>query len=508
MGWTRNISVLVAVAAATLLVWFSQPGSAVEPQTVRIASAVAETSTRKTGPRINGLFRGVGSCAASNCHGGDPAVGIVGAEYSVWVQHDKHAEAYSVLLNNESKRMAELLGLKQGAHNAPLCLNCHSPQRFEPVTAGEKPDRFLLDGVGCESCHGGAGNWLAAHVRWTDSTPLNEKLETGFVDTDDLWTRAQMCADCHVGAPGRDVNHDLYAAGHPRLFFELSAFMANMPIHWDVSADRKRADWSERPGIEASLWALGQIATAEAAVDLLVYRAERSAGQSRFKFAGEYPAGQVPPVWPEYSETGCFACHHDLASPAWRQQRGFTGRGPGQHPWGTWTFPLVDVVTQQILNRELKSGGHSLTRLQTLMAGAVPPTANVISTGKKLQQFLLEAGRDFPRVQTSTSRNEVRLTLEQIASLRAAVTSASPSVVKENWDGATQVFLALTALQRAHRDLRDLKVSDPEDPVLKALIGVRSSLEFPVEYDSPRDFSANPNRSIDDALNTIRTSLD
>jgi hypothetical protein len=34
------------------------------------------------------------------------------------------------------------------------------------------------------------------------------------------------------GKPWRDVNHDLIAAGHPRLSFELSAFMATMPPHW------------------------------------------------------------------------------------------------------------------------------------------------------------------------------------------------------------------------------------------------------------------------------------
>ena len=511
MGLTRNISIFVAASAMAVFVWFSQPGAAVEPPAAtRVAAAVANVANAATGQiadEANAVFRGVGSCAASNCHGGDPDSGIVGAEYSVWVQEDKHAEAYSVLLNDESKLMAELLGLEEGAHNAAICLNCHSPQRYEPIAKGEKQLPSLLDGVGCESCHGGAEKWLAAHVRWTDETPVEEKTAVEFVDTDDLWARAKMCADCHVGAPGRDVNHDLYAAGHPRLFFELSAFMANMPIHWDIDSSRARADWSERPGMEASTWALGQLATAEATVDLLVYRAERSAEQASFKYNGEYPAGQVPPVWPEYAETGCFACHHNLTSPAWRQQRGYASRKPGQYPWGTWAFPLTGVVTKKLLNQDIDAPGHSLSELQSLMAWPSPPADKVVVHGKKLQQFLNAAAKQFPRVD-SGSRKEVRLSLEQIAALRSAVTASGPRVIQQNWDGATQVYLALTALQRGHRDLRALKVSDPNDPILKALMGVRGSLEFPSQLDSPRHYSSAPIKTLDEALNTIRTSLD
>jgi hypothetical protein len=508
MSWNRNIPILITLVAATMIAWAARSGSAVEPQTARVASTLAIASTGKVGPKRDGIFTGVGSCAASNCHGGNPSNGIAGAEYSIWVQQDKHAEGFSVLLNNESKQIAKLLRLETEAHEAALCLNCHSPQRFEPKPRGEKPHGHLLGGVSCEACHGGAQDWLAEHVRWTDSTPVEDKQRVGFVDTDDLWQRARVCADCHVGAPGRDVNHDLYAAGHPRLFFEFSAFMANMPIHWDVDPGRERADWSERPGIEASTWAVGQLATAEAALDLLVYRAERSEKQKEFKFTGQYPSGQVLPVWPEYSETGCFACHHNLASPSWRQDRGFAGRGPGEYPWGTWTFPLVDIVTKQFLQRDVKAGEHSVLELQSLMAESSPSTEAVVSRGRELQKFLQEAGRDFPRTGTRSDRREVRLSLEQVAALRNAVAAAGPGVVKENWDGATQVYLALAALQRAHRDLRELPVTDADDPVLKSLIELRKSLEFPPELDSPRDYSPAPIKTIDEALNTIRTSLD
>jgi hypothetical protein len=87
------------------------------------------------------------------------------------------------------------------------------------------------DGVGCESCHGASGRWLGPHTTlgWRDR-PWPEKAALGMRNTKDLASRARLCAGCHVGdggsddLPARDVNHDLIAAGHPRLNFELSAY--------------------------------------------------------------------------------------------------------------------------------------------------------------------------------------------------------------------------------------------------------------------------------------------
>ena len=164
-------------------------------------------------------------------------------------------------------------------------------------------------------------------------------------------------------------------------------------------------------------------------------------------------------------------------------------------------------MTKKLLNQDIDAPGHSLSELQSLMAWPSPPADKVVVHGKKLQQFLNAAAKRFPRVD-SGSRKEVQLSLEQIAALRSAGTASGPRVIKQNWDGATQVYLSLTALQRGHRDLRALKVSDPNAPILKALMGVRGSLEFPSQLDSPRHYSSAPIKTIDEALNTIRTSLD
>ena len=79
-----------------------------------------------------------------------------------------------------------------------------------------------------------------------------EKRALGWRDTKNLATRADLCATCHVGTDRADVNHDLIAAGHPRLSFELGSFVATMPPHWDVAREKR-----QRPDLEAKLWAVG-----------------------------------------------------------------------------------------------------------------------------------------------------------------------------------------------------------------------------------------------------------
>ena len=72
--------------------------------------------------------------------------------------------------------------------------------------------------------------------------------------TKDLLARGQACAECHVGKGTADVNHDLIAAGHPRLNFEYGSQLAKLPKHWRVADDKAR-----HPDYEAKVWALGQI---------------------------------------------------------------------------------------------------------------------------------------------------------------------------------------------------------------------------------------------------------
>src|SRR5262245_18138428 len=263
---------------------------------------------------------GAGRCSATACHGSaEPVAGsrILRNEHTVWAGRDPHARAYQLLHSAWSRTIAGNLG-KIGAvvpaHRDRRCLACDA-------TPGPSTDPALAavvreDGVGCESCHGPAGSWLALHTTydWDGLPPLEQEQRFGMVRTADLARRAEACAGCHVGETGREVDHDLIAAGHPRLAFEFAAYVANLPAHWIEKEQNAAADFPARA------WAVGQAVTAKATVELLHERARGAAG-----------ARGRP--WPEFAEYDCASCHHELRSES-RARAGVPS-------WGGWALPMT-----------------------------------------------------------------------------------------------------------------------------------------------------------------------
>ena len=235
-------------------------------------------------------FIGAGGCASSNCHGattGAPVTEsrILGNEYAIWSVSDKHARAFKALEEARGKRMAEILGIADATRDK-RCTVCH---------AVGTTDKSRSDGVACEACHGPAENWLGPH---TKPNSHEASVKAGMTDTKKLDIRAKTCLACHLGASGQDVDHELIAAGHPDLAFELDTFTAAQPAHHRPPAQNMRQ----------RAWAVGQtVGLAEAM--RLVLAHEKS--------------------WPEFSDLECYQCHHDLRAESWRIQRGYDGRKPG-----------------------------------------------------------------------------------------------------------------------------------------------------------------------------------
>ena len=241
-------------------------------------------------------YVGAGGCASSNCHGATSPIPekdsrILGNEYAIWAVNDKHSKAWNVLSEPRSKRMAEILGIAD-AQTDVKCTVCH---------ATGSPEKSRSDGVACEACHGPAEKWLGVHVQ-ANSHPQSVSL--GLIDTKDLRTRARNCLECHLGTKDRVVDHQLIAAGHPDLNFELDTFTWAQPSH---HREPKPAEGNSLPRVRA--WATGQAVALAQGMRLLASRAERS--------------------WPELSEFECYQCHHDLRLESWRIQRGYAGRRPG-----------------------------------------------------------------------------------------------------------------------------------------------------------------------------------
>jgi hypothetical protein len=238
-------------------------------------------------------------------------------EYSTWVIQDKHAQAFAVLSNPVSVRIARILGLPSAA-TAPRCLACHSLNPPE----SERARMFdTSDGVSCESCHGPASNWLGPHTtrEWTHQ----QSVEAGMTDLRDLSSRTRQCLTCHLGAADKAVDHELIAAGHPDLYFELASFSAVMPRHWKPKPDAGAWD-------EVKQLAVGQAAQLR----------EHLARLSRNATTG---------VWPEYAELDCFACHHSLVSArdSWQQERGYPNRKPGNPPWNISRFVVLRHIARE-----------------------------------------------------------------------------------------------------------------------------------------------------------------
>jgi hypothetical protein len=281
-------------------------------------------------------YIGPGSCAATSCHGSvKPIEGsrILQNEYSTWILKDKHSHAYQALTGDIGERIARILKLDSKAEDSPKCLICHAlyttpEQRGRPFE--------LSDGVSCENCHGPASAWLGPHTtrNWTHE----KSLALGMRDTRDVIHRTEKCLECHLGTKEKFVDHEMIAAGHPDLFFELDSFSAVMPRHWKMpreSAPGVPADDAAWTGVRD--WSTGQAVQLRSEMDRLVWRVKGERSDKK-------------DVWPEYSELSCFACHHALgpAKDSWRQEHGYIGRRPGDPAWNSSRYAAFRLLAKQI----------------------------------------------------------------------------------------------------------------------------------------------------------------
>ncbi|MFP6769967.1 MAG: multiheme c-type cytochrome, partial [Planctomycetaceae bacterium] len=427
-------------------------------------------------PVVVPRYVGVNSCAAANCHGGDGTGHRWTSSYSVWIQRDTHARAFSTLHGKASRAIVQALGWKQPAHQAVACLNCHALPAPADGGTGHLP-QLASDGVSCEACHGPAGRWLPLHVRkgWAETRRRTTDQELwsrlGFVNTENIQFRARVCAGCHVGGPGRDVNHDLIAAGHPRLNFELSNFHANLPGHWDDMADRKRhaGQVSKPEGTlrELKLWAVGQVETLRARAVLSRWR-----------------AGTKSVPWPELSETRCFSCHHDLGDARWRREVArSTGRRPGQFPWAGWERPAVGTL--QIL-KPVAAGDKLLSVLDRVDKITRP----VAPDREALQQQTIILVRQLEEWSNRLAGHRFSVKDLDALARRLVAVSKKPFGLTD-WDQAAQLYLALSSIQVAQREatnLDDGRRRAVDRALRDALPVMRTVLQFPDGHDSAGQF--------------------
>ena len=357
--------------------------------------------------------------------------GTKGSEYSTWINRDPHVRAYAVLSDSRSRQIERSLHPSEAsaprAERDALCLDCHSPRPDQMSSCSTSP---RTEGVGCENCHGPAGEWLTRHYRADRPTSDRAKERFGMRPTKNLGVRSQVCADCHVGSPERFVTHDLIAAGHPALRYEFSLYLSVYPKHWSETADKARI-----PDLEARAWRIGQLTSAKASLDILSHRAA----------SVEAPSTAARPPWPEFAEYDCLSCHHSLKQKA---ERPFHGpaeqrRTLDSPDWATWYTSLLTRGLEGCRN-----GSAALVLLDSVreeMQKAAPNASKVAVLSRT-------AAARLGTLAERCSRQPV-MQANEIESLLCRIARDDDRIAASGWDGAAQVYLAIAALYHAQGDL-------------------------------------------------------
>lgn len=441
-------------------------------------------------------FAGYASCLARGCHGA-PEVSrdgmllpaVLGNAGTVWVNHDRHSGAYAVLKTRRSQEI--LLKLANAGvltskvdldHPRPereeRCLACHATPTLAPLAASEQADAtdvMWAEGVSCDACHTtpGADSW-----GWADAHPRGELPALlkdggrGMRSLDTAAKRAAVCTGCHVGAPQddkagvplRDMDHTFIAAGHPRLFFDYPTYLQLMPPHWRERQQPMDPVSKVDPTGEVAAAAAGAAAVLSAELELLTDRA------------------QQPELRSGLSSMDCFACHHELAAPNWRQRTSRSGM-LGQAPWqgeaviasaAPWLMPTdgpandAVIAISQRVRRFQNPDKQSISRLQEWLVPWKSATAKSSPAEPANPQSLLPV---WPKT--------------------AMLTNARADFEGLSWDQAARRYYQARELERIRRTLLERPEVKDDAEIDAALLSLRESLVFQVSDPgllSPRSY--------------------
>jgi hypothetical protein len=419
-------------------------------------SSTSYAQTRTSAYDSSGKYTGPGSCASTSCHGSVTPLNVnevLQNEYSTWIVKDKHAQSYKALTGMVGERMAGILGLGK-AETAPRCLACHT---LNPPPDQRARTFDVSEGVSCESCHGPASGWLGPHTErdWTHA----QSVAQGMVDTRDVAKRTEKCLSCHLGSEDKFVDHEMIAAGHPDLFFELDSFSAVMPRHWKEPGEPGAYDKID-PWYDVRELTLGQ------AVQLR---------ESMARLAGRTKTGKP---WPEYSEMQCYACHHSLTPPeqSWRLARGYPDRRPGDPPWNASRYAVFRDVAHQLDAQDAAQLDDQIAQLFKLMSQLNPDRAAVAGAATNSAHLA-----DALAAKVSAAAYDPASTLK----LLQKITADADDISAQGEQSAAQAAMAIQSLFVAYD--RDVKFQNSAE--LRAAIGALfQQLQDPSAYD-PAKFS-------------------
>jgi hypothetical protein len=432
-----NVFLIGMILAIGGVIWFMlrSPASAV----VRVPETKPVGIGSDGPPKRHAV--GMSGCLATACHGGPAASAISGkfdanswqSSGSCWLASDPHSGAYDVLTEKPHNPLFEVkaaeimkrLGRNVRATEDSSCLACHTNPALAMPEAGMYANLHELrnEGVSCEACHGNAGSWLREHTTWTPANREAKYKETGMNSLNDIGERALACAGCHIGAPAdkergypvRDMNHDMIAAGHPRLEFDFGEYLRRLPRHWLEEDRSAKGNEPRGPGFPLRVWTVGRFAQAEASCRLLADRAGRAS------------RNESSSPWPEFAEFNCAACHHDIPDAERSTGSRLGSRAPGILKWQS-IWPLTQGKV---------SGSTKLEPLLKAMQARRPPASNdAEAKARDAMEELTKLRKEFAIL------SDVELAQKVKAEF------VDPKVDSLNEDDLRQLYQGLAAIER------------------------------------------------------------
>jgi hypothetical protein len=300
-----------------------------------------------------------------------------------------------------------------------------------------------------------------------------------------------MCIECHVGTDetkggyktlAKEVNHDLIAAGHPRLNFEFAAYHRFYHKHWTDKVLKEK-----HPDFTARLWLVGQLVTSKAAIDLLTVRAKTSDSE------------KSPRPWPELAEYACYACHKDLQVDSPTQKSDYyKTRHPGSFPFGTWYLTALPQLTGDpgFAAPRLRTEGDNIRKL---MERPGPSARQVADEAAKASATLDDALKKLEG--TTLTRDRIR------ALLLKYVDEGAAKATQLTWDEAAQLYLAVAALSEGLTEMGMPTLSTGTGRQHLLAIKDRLQKSFQEGYDSPKGYDPLKPPSLADQFKDLRKQL-